>query len=209
VPTYPLFNVVATAIGSKHLTARWESLAGIAVQEAKKSEAMGTSDVLLAVGAVLFLIQLLVLVFLYNMQAHILVLGAGWILMVPSFLLMTLSMASLDRVGKANGDGTSQPRLVETGLYGVVRHPFYLGWALMAVSIALVSQLWLSIVLMLLQLVVVWWAVREEESLNLGAFKDSYASYQVRVPAMNLFQGAYRKYRSRRGFTEEAALPQD
>jgi protein-S-isoprenylcysteine O-methyltransferase Ste14 len=179
------------------------------VQEAESSEGTGTSDVLSAVGGVLFLMQLLILVFLFNLQANVFALGAGWILIIPSFLLMTFSMASLDKGRGSSAAGESQPKLVTTGLYNMVRHPFHLGWALMAVSLALVSQTWLAFVLMILQMLVVYRAVIEEETLNLVTFGDAYASYKAHVPAVNLFQGACRFYKSRPERAEEAALPQD
>ena len=90
-------------------------------------------------------------------------------------------------------------RLVDTGIYAIVRHPQYTGGVF---SIFLATLLWYSHwlfgVLGVTGTTVVYMSCREEDQRLIEKFGDDYAAYMKSVPRMNIFLGAIRLLRSRR-----------
>lgn len=159
-----------------------------------EQKAIGRGDVLRTLGGALYLLQFLFLVLFYNIQANIMLLGLGWILLLPSFLLQVSSLSTLNsQGGVANAGGPkANAKLVDTGVYAIVRHPLYTGWMMMSSALAMISQHWISVVLTVLQSIAVYDLRRHEEISNAEEFGDDYASYQDRVPMADLIVGCYR-----------------
>lgn len=88
--------------------------------------------------------------------------------------------------------------LVDTGPFGLVRHPQLLGGFMMVISSALVSQHYASIIIGVI--VVAWWyrGVIEEEEKLLVRFGDDYREYMQRVPRLNPLPGLIRLLKGRR-----------
>jgi len=75
-----------------------------------------------------------------------------------------------------------EERLATDGLYGVVRHPQYLG-----IVLALFGQLihWPTVLTLVLFPVIVWvyvWLARREEDQMIRKFGEEYLAYRQRVP---------------------------
>lgn len=79
--------------------------------------------------------------------------------------------------------GAPPPPLMTDGLYGLVRHPMYLGDVLWSLGLALALDALYALVL-----VPLWWGLRaglavlEEERLA-ETYGDAYETYRARVPA--------------------------
>jgi len=119
----------------------------------------------------------------------------GFILFIPSALLVGLPIVTLERRGKtktsasplfAPSDATI---MLDTGIFGVVRHPLYLGTALWSVALMLVFQSILSVVLGIVAIACFWMASRKEDEFNVKKFGDAYREYMKRVPMWNIFRG--------------------
>jgi protein-S-isoprenylcysteine O-methyltransferase Ste14 len=97
--------------------------------------------------------------------------------------------------GKSYGETT---KLVDTGIYAIVRHPQYTGGVL---AIFLTTLLWyphwLFGVLGVIGTVVVYLGCREEDKLLVKKFGKDYRDYMERVPQMNFFLGIIRLIRTR------------
>lgn len=98
-------------------------------------------------------------------------------------------------------EATREGRLATGGLYGVVRHPQYLG-----IFLALAGQLihWPTVITLGLFPVIVWAYVRlakREEVRLIAQFGDEYRAYQRRVPAFVPRVGHWRR------LLEEAMSP--
>jgi methanethiol S-methyltransferase len=116
--------------------------------------------------------------------------GLGWwmgaAIMASGMLLTHLGSQALDalhlagiRQVEARDAGTPPPALVTAGVYRLVRHPFYLGWALLvfgAPHMTLTRLTFAVISTLYLMLAIPW----EERSLR-EAFGPGYAEYQRRV----------------------------
>ena len=119
----------------------------------------------------------------------------GFILFIPSALLVALPIVTLERKGKtrtsaspllAPSDATI---MLDTGIFGVVRHPLYLGTALWSVALMLVFQSILSVILGIVAISCFWMASTKEDEFNIKKFGDRYREYMKRVPMWNLFRG--------------------
>jgi len=86
--------------------------------------------------------------------------------------------------------------LVDSGIYGVVRHSMYLGWIL-AIFIAPVflHQHWLFVIIGIPGIASVYLISIQEERLNIERFGDDYRLYMENVPRMNLLLGIIRLLR--------------
>jgi len=95
--------------------------------------------------------------------------------------------------GKTTMDTTV---LVDSGTYGIVRHPQFLGSIMLISTSILVSQHWLSAIVGILT--VVWgyteYLPKEEKGLIIR-FGDDYKHYMQRVPKLNPLLGIIRRLR--------------
>ncbi|MDO5544285.1 MAG: isoprenylcysteine carboxylmethyltransferase family protein [Eubacteriales bacterium] len=70
--------------------------------------------------------------------------------------------------------------VIDTGLYGIVRHPMYTATILMCLAIPLVLGSWISFALMLLYPVIILFRIRGEEAL-LEEGLPGYREYKTKV----------------------------
>ena len=89
-------------------------------------------------------------------------------------------------------------RLVDTGLYAVVRHPQFLAWPLMAIAVALVSQHLVVIAMGAVAFVLACVDFRAVDARNVAKFGEEYRQYQERVPGWNVVAGLWRWMRRSR-----------
>ena len=72
--------------------------------------------------------------------------------------------------------------LIETGLYGRIRHPGYLGQLLIFAGISISLSNWLSILCMMLPVMIGYvYRIRVEEHFMLEQLGEKYANYQKRT----------------------------
>ncbi len=88
--------------------------------------------------------------------------------------------------------------LVESGPYGIVRHPQFLGAMLMACAAILVSQHWFLVLTgtSLIASMSTW--IQEAEKHLLAKFGDDYRRYMEKVPGLNLVLGLIRLLQRRK-----------
>jgi len=98
--------------------------------------------------------------------------------------------------GKSFVDTT---RLVDTGIYAVIRHPQYTGgiYAIFLTTLLWYPH-WLFGVLGAIGIIVIYMGCREEDQRLIKKFGDDYIAYMERVPRMNFFLGLRRLIRQKR-----------
>jgi protein-S-isoprenylcysteine O-methyltransferase Ste14 len=97
------------------------------------------------------------------------------------------------RGGVARGDSyVKTTRLVDTGLYAIVRHPQFVAWPLMSVAVALVSQHPVVIAMGAVAGVVACLDFRWVDEQEIEKFGDEYRDYMRRVPGWNFIAGFWR-----------------
>ena len=91
-------------------------------------------------------------------------------------------------------------KLVDNGIYAVVRHPQYLGGILFTISISLWTQIILSLILSIVIIILTYqWTYVEDKNL-IEKFGEDYKRYKVKVPRINPILGIIRYYiRKREG----------
>ncbi len=91
-------------------------------------------------------------------------------------------------------------KLVDTGIYAVVRHPQYTGGIyIIFVTTLLWFPHWLFAVLGILGATVTYLSCKEEDKKLVQQFGDDYKDYMQRVPMMNIFLGIFRLMRRKSG----------
>jgi len=124
----------------------------------------------------------------------------GWIILAIGLPFFFSPILYFKRRGKpAEGKGIMDTTVVvESGTYGIVRHPQYLGAILVMCAAVLISQHWLFA---LIGIFIVWitprW-IREEEASLLAKFGDAYKRYMEKVPRMNFVLGIIRLLRRKK-----------
>ena len=87
-------------------------------------------------------------------------------------------------------------RLVDRGIYAVVRHPQYLGGILsIFVATLLFYPHWLFVILGIPGAVILYLSTKEEEKRLIERFGSDYLAYMQRVPRMNLVSGIIKLWR--------------
>lgn len=124
----------------------------------------------------------------------------GNIVVGAGVLLIVLAISTLRKRGapKVGQDFAATTEVVREGVYGVVRHPLYLGWLLTYPAAMMVSQHWLVVVLGTLGMVSVVAIAKAEDGELVVKFGPAYEEYMAEVPRLNIVGGVMRKLRKDR-----------
>lgn len=106
-------------------------------------------------------------------------------------VLFIASVVALKRKGKPEHGWEHTTTLVDTGIYGIIRHPVYLAGAVWSVVLIMWTQSLLPLVFGIAAAVFWWMASKEEDRFNLEKFGDEYRYYMARVPMWNIFKGLF------------------
>ena len=137
--------------------------------------------------------------FLHNPASQVIFIF-GNILLFIAILLIFLAIVTLRKHGQTlkETDFTATTTLVENGIYGVVRHPLYLGWLLTYPSAMMVSQHWVVIVFGVIGMVSMALISKREDLELTRKFGQAYELYINEVPRLNVIYGLYKKVRRQR-----------
>jgi len=121
----------------------------------------------------------------------------GWMVLVVGLLLLFSSLLYFRKRGEpARGRGLMCTTVVvDSGTYAIVRHPQFLGFVLLTCASILISQHWLTAIIgvPLIVLMFMWVYMAEKELIS--KFGDDYKRYMQRVPRLNLLLGIIRLLR--------------
>lgn len=120
---------------------------------------------------------------------------AGWILWWTSAVFGWLPILTFHRKGGvAKGKSyVYTTRLVDTGIYAIVRHPqMGTAWLLMCVALILITQHWLSVALGIPAMILAYLDVLKADQRCIEKFGDAYRGYIERVPRVNFVAGIIR-----------------
>ncbi|MBN1538494.1 MAG: isoprenylcysteine carboxylmethyltransferase family protein [Anaerolineales bacterium] len=112
----------------------------------------------------------------------------GWIILGMGIALVVLSIVALSK-NKSAG-------LIERGIYGVIRHPMYLGAMLCFLSYYFFLTHWAVILLSLINIAIIYVFILQGDQQNIEKFGDAYKRYMETVPRINLLAGLFRYLRS-------------
>jgi protein-S-isoprenylcysteine O-methyltransferase Ste14 len=113
----------------------------------------------------------------------------AWVLLGSGLVLVVLSIATLA--------GNREAGLIEWGIYGIVRHPMYLGAMVLFLSWILFLPHWIIVLISSLNIAIVYWSILQGERQNISKFGDKYVCYMETVPRINLLAGLIKRLRSK------------
>jgi protein-S-isoprenylcysteine O-methyltransferase Ste14 len=118
----------------------------------------------------------------------------GWFVLVIGLVLIFLSIYTLWSIGRPDEgkDFTKTTTFINQGTYAIVRHPLYLGWALMYIAVMLFSQHWIILIMGIFGFVTMNMICRQEDQYLITKFGSDYQKYIDTVPSMNLLIGLMR-----------------
>ncbi len=164
----------------------------------KNWKAIFWASSLTILGIVCFPANPLVLTGVMEVKSYTALSIVGWVVWVFGMVLVMAPIVMFPRrggvpKGKAFVNTT---RLVDTGIYAVVRHPQYTGgiYALFLTTLLWYPH-WLFGVLGVLGTIVIYISCREEDQYLIDKFGEEYIKYMQRVPGMNIFLGITRAWR--------------
>lgn len=115
----------------------------------------------------------------------------AWAVWLAAIALIASSMLTLHNKGQVQeGKGYLETEtLIATGVYALVRHPLYLGWALMYVATFLFKPNWILAAIGIVGMACVYRFTVQAEALLREKFGESYERYMASVPRFNLLAG--------------------
>jgi protein-S-isoprenylcysteine O-methyltransferase Ste14 len=119
----------------------------------------------------------------------------GWVLWWAGAVFGWLPIFTFcRRGGVAKGKSyVHTTRLVDTGIYAIVRHPqMGTAWLLMCVALMLITQHWASIALGVPAMVAAYLDLLKADQRLVEKFGDAYRRYMERVPRVNFVAGIVR-----------------
>ena len=122
----------------------------------------------------------------------------GWIVWAVGMVLVMAPIIMFPRRGGVAKGKTfvHTTKLVDTGIYSIVRHPQYLGGILaLFVTTLLFYPHWLFVVLGVPGILILYFSTIWEEKKLIRQFGDDYVAYMKRVPRMNIILGIIRRWR--------------
>lgn len=153
--------------------------------------------VIMFVEGLAFLAQLVLCILFYNYLALSWLCYLGWALLGVAMILGWRARVAFETKGEApEGEGwLHTTAVVDSGIYGLVRHPMYLSFMLISLALVLLSQHWLNALLGALLVGLIYSDMDREEKSSLAKFGDAYREYMERVPRVNLVAGMVRRAR--------------
>jgi protein-S-isoprenylcysteine O-methyltransferase Ste14 len=113
----------------------------------------------------------------------------AWLLFAMGLILIVLSVMTLASSRDAG--------LIDRGLYGVIRHPMYLGAILLFLSWIFFIPHWIVLLVSLVNSAIVYWFILQGERKNIAKFGASYRRYMETVPRVDIVAGLLRILRGK------------
>ena len=106
----------------------------------------------------------------------------GLLLIVIGIAIRWIAIATLKRYFTVDVAIASDHKVIQHGIYGIVRHPSYSGSLLSSLGLGLAFLNWLSFaVVVTLAVAAITYRIRVEEAALVGALGDAYRAYAART----------------------------
>jgi protein-S-isoprenylcysteine O-methyltransferase Ste14 len=139
--------------------------------------------------------QILTVIFTYKSPCSLSLRNSGWIILWIAGVLGSIPVLTFKRFGKVE-KGKSYihtNKLVEKGIYSIVRHPQYLAGILISIGLYMIAAGWLNMILGLANIVQYNFGTFDEDERLIAKFGQDYIDYRIRVPRLNIVLGLTRK----------------
>ena len=167
----------------------------------QKAQNILWSTLITILGIACFPANPLVLTGILEVESYLPLTIIGFIIWAFGMVLVMAPIVMFPRRGGVSKGKSfvSTTRVVDTGIYALVRHPQYTGGIYsIFITTFLLYPHWLFAVLGVIGIVVIYLGIKEEDKRLVKKFGDEYVSYMKRVPGMNFISGLLRLLRKRR-----------
>ena len=134
-----------------------------------------------------FFLDIIASLFLPTIEELVVV---GLIILGIGALFFALSIFTLRRKGVSS--------VVDSEIYGIVRHPMYLGAMIMFFSHIFLGQNWIVTLSATIGIIFCYLIILSADQRNTGKFGDAYKRYMEKVPRINFVVGVIRPLRRRK-----------
>lgn len=150
----------------------------------------------------LMILQLVLSIILFNQAGVEAFRYVGWILLVASIGLGWLSVSILrKKVGREQKESrkmvAGDSKILESGVYGVVRQPQYLTSVCVNLALILIAQSWVVGTFGVFGMTLNYVAAVSADQELLDKFGEDYRDYMNRVPRINFITGIVRLKKQR------------
>jgi protein-S-isoprenylcysteine O-methyltransferase Ste14 len=136
--------------------------------------------------------------FYYNYYGLDLLAYLGWFIWILSIIFGFVPMYTFRKKG-AVIKGKSYihtTKLVDSGIYSIVRHPQYLAGILLNIALMLLTQHWLSIITGIIAVIIMYYDALRADSRLINKFGEDYKKYIAKVPRLNFLLGILRRIKT-------------
>lgn len=151
-------------------------------------------------GYILIMLELLLFVLIRPRPAIKWLKLLGMVTWGAAAILWIIPVITFKRKGKIE-EGKSfinTTVLVDSGIYGIIRHPQYLASLFLGIAIIFFSQHWLFVVIGVPAVVLTYLGIRDQDHYLIRKFGEDYQRYMERVPRINFLPGIFRLFQRRR-----------
>ncbi|MFX1570382.1 MAG: methyltransferase family protein [Promethearchaeota archaeon] len=149
-----------------------------------------------------FIIQIILMFLFFNELGLIILIYIGCIIWVFSLYFGFITIWTFKKKGGVEKGKSYMytTELVVRGPYAIVRHPQYLGGILFTISITLWTQLFISLVLSIIIIILTYqWTYVEDKNL-VDKFGEDYMKYKEKVPRLNFILGLIKYKTSKQNY---------
>ncbi len=154
--------------------------------------------ILSSIYTVLIIFQLILFFFFYYNHLGLDVLAyIGWFIWILSIIFGFVPMYTFRKKGGVAKGKTyiHTTKLVDTGIYSIVRHPQYLAGILLNIALILLTQHWLSLIAGVIAVPIMYYDTLKADSGLIEKFGEDYKKYMERVPRLNFMLGIVKRAR--------------
>ena len=143
------------------------------------------------VAWIMGLVQLAIFWYFYNPHGILWLRYFGYFFWVVSIFLGWLPIYELKKKGGVpkGKSYVSTTRLVDSGIYSIIRHPQFLGWMVWGIALTCISQHWVITCLGIIVIASTYIAFIDADIGGIEKFGEEYKLYMQKVPRMNFVVG--------------------
>ena len=171
-----------------------ESMKSIESLEIKQNKLHFKSFFLSLIFGPIIIYQYITLFKYYNEMNSVLLLIIGWSTMIIFPIFAQIPVWIFKKYGKTT-KGKSYiytNKLVDKGLYAILRHPQYTSWILISVAVTCLTQLWYNFILTAIVSIMIYIIIIKADKELIQKFGEKYKIYMKKVPRTNFILGVIR-----------------
>jgi len=135
--------------------------------------------------------QIVLVFFFYNYYGFYTASWIGWGLLGLFLVMGALPKAAFKKYGEIKEEGRffESTKIVKKGIYGVIRHPYWLCWILLSLAFMFMSQFWIMLLIGSIACAAIYFETFHLDRNLIQKFGEEYLAYKEKVPRLNLIYG--------------------